>query len=676
MLINSSNNLVTLKDGQGRWQIANHVALSVYGLNGKPWQGKTDRELARLCEPLYQPYFRASIESDERAWQSSLTLTEVALPNAVNGFDIRTFEIVKNPLFEADGSRKALVVFGLDITDKLEKERQIRLTDRVLAHSDEAVLISDQNNDIVYVNEAFTRITGYTQDEIKGKNPRILSSRRQDRKFYDDMWRQITTEGSWHGEIWDRRKNGEVYPKWLNISCVRDDDGRISNYIGIFTDISKAKADEELLAFLAYHDPLTRLPNRLMLRDRFYQATGEIARRNGGSVALLFLDLDQFKAINDSLGHETGDRFLVAVAHRLQSCVREVDTVSRLGGDEFVIVLSHVSDTHSVSIVAQKILDHLSAAFDITPHRLTSSASIGIALYPDDGDDFETVLKVADTAMYNAKDCGRNTYRFYTDKMNIDAMERLRMRTGLSEAIRKQEFVLHYQPQFDLDSGKMIGLEALIRWQHPKDGLIYPGKFIPVAEETGQIVPIGEWVINEACRQAKQWQDAGYPPVTIAVNLSALQFKRGDVVKMVANLTRDYGLLPEHLELELTETIMLQDVDYIIDVIDQLKSLRFTLSVDDFGTGYSSLSYLKRFKVDKLKIDHSFVRNLEVDDHDVAIVRTIIQLAHNFGLRAIAEGVETPGQLDILRREGCNEAQGYLFSYPLTPAGIEKLFTV
>ncbi|MCQ8102497.1 EAL domain-containing protein [Methylomonas sp. SURF-2] len=670
LLINTTRNLVTLKDGHSRWQIANNACLELFGLIGKPWQGKTCSELVALCDPQCRHHFETSTQNDEQAWQTGLAVEMVLTiaPNGGNSQQNRVFEIVKTPIFEANGSRKALITQGQEITDRLENERQGRLMSKVLANSDEAVLISDQCNDIVYVNDAFTQITGYSLNEVAGHNPRILASGQHDKVFYEDMWRHILHEGNWHGEIWDKRKNGEIYPKWLNISSVHDSDGTLCNYVAIFSDISKRKADEAMLTFLAYHDPLTKLPNRLLLRDRFDQAVGITHRRDAGSVALLYLDLDQFKNINDTLGHEIGDRLLIAVAKRLEANVREIDTVCRLGGDEFVVVLSDMPDSHSISMVAQNILNHLAEAFEIEQYRLTSTASVGIALHSVDSDDFDTLLKLADAAMYHAKDSGRNTYRFYTDKMNIDAMERLRMRNGLAEALLKQQFVLHYQPQFDLNTLQLVGIEALVRWNHPERGLLLPDKFIPIAEQTGQIVPIGEWVISEACRQAKAWQQQGYAPVRVGVNLSALHFKRGDIIKMITGLAEQHDLDPQYIELELTEAIMLQEVDYILDIMQKFRTLHFTLSIDDFGTGYSSLAFLKRFRVDKLKIDGSFIRNLEVDSHDLAIVRSIIQLAKGFEMRTIAEGVETQGQLEILRREGCQEGQGYYFCYPL-PAG-------
>ncbi|MDD1622103.1 MAG: EAL domain-containing protein [Methylococcaceae bacterium] len=665
MLINVSPNFIALKNGEGRWQIVNRFGLELYGLNDKPWQGKTNAQLAEISDTCYRESFEWNRLSDEEVWQSGQAqrFTETML--LCGGCKKRIFDITKTPIYNLDGSRRALVVFGEEVTDRLEADRQLRLANLVLTQSDEAILISDAGNHIVFVNDAFTRITGYTLAEVIGQNPRILASGRQSQEFYAEMWQSLLNEGSWRGEIWDKRKNGEIYPKWLNISCVHDDRGAICNYVGIFTDISKRKANEALKTFLVYHDPLTKLPNRLLLKDRFDQAVGLASRGNNGMVALLFLDIGQLNSINDRFGHRVGDRLLVAVAKRLQSCVRDVDTISRVGGDEFVMVLTDITTFNAVSLVAQKVLDRLAEAFEIDEYRPTISTSLGIALYPSDSTDFDTLLKLADTALYHAKDCGRNTYRFYTERMNVDAMERLHMRKALDQAINNNEFLLHYQPQFDLRNGQLLGVEALIRWNKPGAGLLMPAKFISIAEETGQIVAIGEWVIREACRQTRDWQQQGYTPARVAVNLSTLQFKRGDVIEVITDLAHEAGLDPEWLDLELTESIMLHDVNTIFDVVEHLKSLSFTLSIDDFGTGYSCLTHLKRYKVDKLKIDQSFVRNMEVDRHDVAIIHAIIQLAKGLDLRTIAEGVETVGQLELLRAEGCDEAQGYYFSHPL-----------
>lgn len=676
LLINATRNIVILKDGKSRWQIANHACLDLFGLTGKAWQGKTSAEMAELCDESWRQHFATSLDIDEQAWKKreaiDYRLTNDALSNNGTPVKERVFDITKTPIFEVNGSRKALIVLGQEITDRLENQRQERLIKKVMANSDEAVLISDQNNNIVYVNKAFTEITGYRLQEVIGNNPRVFASGRHDEAFYSNMWQKILRDGSWHGEIWDKRKSGEIYPKWVNINTVHDSEGHLCNYVAIFSDITKQKADEEMLRFLAYHDPLTKLPNRLLLKDRFDLAISNAKRHDHGFVALLYLDLDQFKTINDTLGHDVGDRLLISVAKRMLATVRDIDTVSRVGGDEFVIILTNMPDSQAVALVAQNIIEHLSQTYEIGHYHLTSTISVGIALHSIDGEDFEELLTLADTAMYHAKDSGRNTYRFYTDKMNVDALERLRMRNELAEAIGLQQFELYYQPQYNLTDSGLVAFEALLRWNHPVKGMILPERFIDIAELTGQIVPIGEWVVAEACRQAKEWQDRGFAPVRVAVNLSTLHFKRGDIVKMITEQTERYALDPQYLELELTEAILLQEVDYIHEIMKKFKTLSFTLSIDDFGTGYSSLSILKKFRVDKLKIDGSFVRNLEIDCQDLAIVRSIIQIAKGFGMHTIAEGVETEGQLDILRREGCHEGQGYVFSHPLPAAKVES----
>ena len=483
------------------------------------------------------------------------------------------------------------------------------------------------------------------------------------------MWHTINKEGTWRGEIWDRRKNGEIYPKWLDISVVRNRDGELTNYIAIFSDITERKATAERLEFMAYHDPLTALPNRTLLRDRFELATAS-ATRNDTLVALMFLDLDQFKHINDSLGHELGDQLLLSVAIRLQECVRETDTVSRLGGDEFVVLLTDIQNISTVTVVAQKILNQLSQPFQLNGQLLSTSFSIGICLYPDDATDFSTLLKLSDAAMYYAKDCGRNTYRFYTEQMNVNTLERLHLQNSLYAGLQREEFTLCYQPQFAICGHQLVGIESLIRWNSSTLGEISPAKFIPVAEDTGLIVQIGEWVLYESCRQNKAWQDAGFAPVTIAVNISAIQFKRGDIVETVSSILNKTGLDPAWLELELTESILIQDVNHALEIVNQLRAIGVKLSIDDFGTGYSSLAYLKRFAVHKLKIDQSFIRNLTVDPDDAAIVHSVIQLGHSMKMRTIAEGVETEEQADFLIKEQCDEVQGYLYSHPLSPQEI------
>jgi diguanylate cyclase (GGDEF)-like protein/PAS domain S-box-containing protein len=431
-----------------------------------------------------------------------------------------------------------------------------------------------------------------------------------------------------------------------------------------FIDISERKAAQAQIEFLAYHDVLTGLPNRLLARDRLELAM-RYADRTQGKIGLMFLDLDNFKTINDSLGHPVGDVLLKAFAARLRDCLRDTDTLSRQGGDEFLIVLPDQHAREDLQAMAEKILQQMAVPFQVDGVVLPTTVSIGIAIYPDNGRDSATLLKMADTAMYHAKEAGRNAYRFYVEQMNVDAVEGLTIRNGLRQALERNEFVLHYQPQLDLASGEVIGGEALIRWNHPEMGLLFPGRFIAIAEESGLIVPIGDWVLREACRQAVAWRQSGLPPLVMAVNLSAKQFKRDDLERSVSAALAESGLDPACLELELTESILIQDTENVLATVQRLKSLGVKLSIDDFGTGYSSLSYLKRFAVDKLKIDQSFVRDMVTDPNDAAIVGAIIQMARSLNLKTIAEGVEDEQTMACLRLQQCDEAQGYHFSRPI-----------
>ncbi|HEY3432610.1 MAG TPA: EAL domain-containing protein [Rhodocyclaceae bacterium] len=422
--------------------------------------------------------------------------------------------------------------------------------------------------------------------------------------------------------------------------------------------------NEAQIQFLAHHDALTELPNRMLAKDRMQQAIA-FADRQGNKAALLFLDLDNFKSINDSLGHSIGDLLLKQVTQRLQTCLRNTDTLSRQGGDEFLIILTDVGEPEAVTRVAESIQEKLATAFNIESHELSSTLSIGITIYPDDGKDFDTLLRKADTAMYNAKNSGRNTYRFYTEQMNVDADERLLVRRWLSQGLEKEQFVLHYQPQIDLTTGAVIGAEALIRLQHPIAGLVMPGRFITVAEDSGLIIPIGTWVIRQACKQLAEWHEAGRTELVMAVNLSAAQFKRGDLERCVCQALKEFNLRPSSLELELTESILIDDVEGVLATVKQLKGIGVRFSIDDFGTGYSSLAYLKRFNVDKLKIDQSFVRDILNDPEDAAIVHAIVQMARSLNIKTIAEGVEDEATCAFLRTQYCDEAQGYFFSRPI-----------
>ena len=541
---------------------------------------------------------------------------------------------------------------------------QLSLSAKVFEGSGECIVITDHEERIVSINKAFAEVTGYLAAEVLGKTPRLMNSGRQDAAFYREMWQTIEEAGYWCGEIWDRRKSGEIYPKWLSISAVKDAQNRVTHYIGIFSDITERKKAEAQIEFLAFHDALTELPNRLLARDHLEMAIA-YAERAGSRTAVLFLDLDNFKTINDSFGHGTGDALLIAVAQRLRGCTRETDTISRQGGDEFLIVLSDVADADAITSVTEKILGELEQTFDIGGKEISTSLSIGVAVYPDDSEDIDTLLQLADTAMYHAKEAGRNAYRFYTEQMNVDAVAHQRIRVGLRRALERGEFVLHYQPQMDLASGAVVGAEALIRWNHPELGLLPPASFIPIAEESGLIVPMGDWVLREACRQGAEWRRAGGPELVMAVNISALQFKRGDLERSVLEALAESGLPPALLELELTESILIRDTDKVLETVQRLKSHGLMLSIDDFGTGYSSLAYLKRFNVDKLKIDRSFVCDMVRNPNDAIIVRAIIQMARNLNLKTIAEGVEDEHLLSFLRLQYCDEAQGYYFSRPL-----------
>lgn len=562
----------------------------------------------------------------------------------------------------------------IDITEQRQATELLRLNSAVIESTHDGVVLTDLDGAIVAVNRAFTEVTGYRRDEVVGQNPRFLQSGRHDRGFYLSMWAALKEAGHWQGELWNRRKNGELFPEWLTLNAVRNEVGHVTHYVGVFTDISKLKQTEDRLDYLAHHDPLTDLPNRLLVLSRLEHAL-DGAQRRGCRVAVMFLDLDRFKTVNDSLGHAAGDELLRAVAARLRGALREEDTLGRLGGDEFMVLLEHVEAPADAAVVAKNLVEVLAAPFALSNgHEVFIRASIGISFYPDDGDDFMTLVRNADAAMYRAKAQGRNTYGFYTEDLIRSATERLALETRLRRALEHDEFVVYYQPVLGVKDGRLLGAEALVRWKPQGEPMVSPAAFIPVAEETGLIVALGEWVLRDACRQVREWIDAGYAFGQVAVNLSAEQFRRQDVSAMLAAVLAETGLPATQLELEITESSLLEAGEHAVGLLERLKQQGVGLAIDDFGTGYSSLAYLKRFSIDKLKIDRSFVQDIADDSNDLAIASAIVAMARALDMAVQAEGVEGEAQLELLRGLGCGSYQGYLCSPPLPADEFEARF--
>jgi len=574
----------------------------------------------------------------------------------------------------ADGAPLRIVGVWSDISEQRAATERLRLNTAVIESTHDGVLITDLEGRIVSVNRAFTVVTGYEREEVIGRNPRFLQSGRHDRAYYHTMWAALTETGYWQGELWNRRRNGELYPEWLTLNAVRNEAGELSHYVGVFTDISKLKQTEARLEYLAHHDPLTDLPNRLLVLSRLEHAL-EVAQRRGKRVAVMFLDLDRFKTVNDSLGHSVGDELLCEVAGRLRRRLRDEDTLGRLGGDEFMVLLEHVETPGDAATVAQNLIEGLAEPFSLSSgHEVFIHVSVGISLYPDDGWEFMELVRNADAAMYRAKSQGRNTYGFYTEDLTRYASQRLDLETRLRRALAQDEFVVFYQPVLSVADGRLLGAEALVRWQPAGEKMISPAEFIPIAEETGLILPLGEWVLREACRQTQAWLSAGYAFGTMAVNLSAAQFKRQDVGAMLREVLAETGLPARQLELEITESNLMDQGERAAAMLVRLKELGVRLAIDDFGTGYSSLAYLKRFAIDKLKIDRSFVKDLADDRNDLAIAAAVVAMARALEIGVQAEGVETASQLALLATLGCGAYQGYLCSPPVPAAEFEARF--
>lgn len=580
------------------------------------------------------------------------------------------------PIYRQGELEGAVVVFE-DISERKQKDEALRLASSVYQASHDGIVVTDENNVILDVNPAFTKITGYTLDEVRGKNPSIFQSGKHDRQFYQQMWQSILDNGYWQGEVWDRLKNGDLHAKWLSISVIRRPDRGIFRYVGQFSDITEKKRKDELIWAQAYFDTLTDLPNRRLFSDRIRQAMSSSARsaRYG---ALLSLDLDQFKRLNDTFGHGMGDQLLIEVAHRLGACVREEDTVARMGGDEFLVVLNGLSSNQNeaaiqAELIAEKIRGELSRPYQLDKTEHHTSASIGIVLFLGHAESQEKLLAHVDTAMYQAKAKGRNAICFFDSSMQEILEKRSHLENALRTALDRNELALYYQLQMS-NSGRPVGAEALLRWTHPQLGVVSPAQFIPVAEESSLILDIGKWVLETACAQLARWQaDPRLANLSVAINVSARQFRESAFVSQVREALQRSGTNPALLKLELTESLVLDNIDDSIRKMGEIKRLGVKLSMDDFGTGYSSLSYLSRLPIDQLKIDQSFVRNITTVHHDAAIVQTIISMAQSLGMDVIAEGVETMEQREFLELRGCLVYQGYLYAKPVPADDLEKM---
>lgn len=632
----------------------------------------------------HEPVFISDIDNHP-FWESFLELTRQAGVHACwslpikddGGQVIGTFAIYYETHRAPATEDIALVGEFARITalaiQKVHAADALRQSAAVFESTRDGVIITDLVPRIVAINRAYTEITGYNKDEVLGKNPNILKSGVHDANFHQSLWDSLKESGYWQGEIWNRRKNGEIYAQWLSISTVLNELGQAQYYVGVFTDISQIKQSEARLEYLAHYDPLTQLPNRLLAQSRLEQAI-ERAERHNFRIAVLYIDLDRFKTVNDSLGHPIGDELLIALSQRLSTRLRHDDFLARLGGDEFLLVMEFVPLPEGAATLAASLIDMLTTPFKLpSEHEVFVSISIGISLYPDDAKTVTQLIQYADLAMYQAKQLGCNTYQFHTQALTIAASERLALETNLRHALERGEFVLHYQPFINALTGCIIGVEALVRWQPHGRELVYPDKFISIAEETGLIVPLGEWVLRTACAQAYAWNQNGLPPILVAVNLSGRQFQSGKMVSLVRDILKETGLPAQQLELELTESIVMDQAEQSIKILDDLKTLGIRLAIDDFGTGYSSLAYLTRFPIDKLKIDRSFVSGITNKTNAYEIVSTIIAMANSLQLDVVAEGLETQEQLEFIISQGCTQYQGYLFSKPLTKEKAEQL---
>lgn len=656
-MINSVSDAVCIRSEQGVFLDVNQAAENMYGYTREEIVGKS------------MEFLLAPENNDMLAIATALQLTASGSPQRLEFFGTRKngaiipveVSLAKGQYFGAP----AFIAVAHEISERKLVEEQLREAAAVMQNTHEGVMITDAKSCLIATNKAFTDITGYSAQEVLGKNPKILNSGRQDKTFYENMWKKLLRDGFWQGEMWNRRKSGEIYPQLLTISTIYDEQQQPMRYIGMFADITQLKENQAQLEFMAHHDPLTKLPNRSLAESRLEQEL-EQAHRHSQKLSVLFIDLDRFKQVNDSFGHLVGDELLCAVANKLRERLREGDTLGRLGGDEFILIASPLQEKQDAAVIARDFINALSEPFKLTNGvEVFIGCSIGISLFPSNGASVAELTKNADAAMYLAKENGRNQFSFYTPELNAGARNKLEMENDLRRAVLHSELSLHYQPKVNIRNGNICGAEALARWQKPDGQWVPPGQFIPLAEKSGVILTIGNWVFEQTCAQIREWIDSGLPEVCVAVNVSARQFRSGHLDKLLRAALEKFNIPPHLLELELTESMLMHDPENAIATMQRLKNVGVKISLDDFGTGYSNFAYLRRFPIDSLKIDQSFVHGVTTRAEDAMIVDTIINLAHRMQLDVIAEGVETAEQLAYMRANHCDELQGYYFSKAL-----------
>lgn len=659
--------MVAIKDLTGRYTYAN-----------PPFRAFLGRQPHELISATDEKILPADVAEQLRA-QELLTLRQrdaldsIEQIPAANG-SLRRLQMIRFPMLDEDGNIQSLCIQALDVTARSEAEAQLRLAALVIDRAAEAVMVTDADKRIISVNKAFTAITGYAAEEAIGQTPAMLKSGRHDAAFYREMWRAINARGVWQGEIENLRKDGSLLIEWLTISVIHDDAGKVANYVALFSDISEIIDSRRKMEHLALHDELTSLPNRTLLLDRLKHALARAARIQT-QVVLMFIDLDNFKDVNDSLGHESGDQLLIQLSVRLVSCVREQDTVARLGGDEFTVVLEDACPSEAEAL-AVRILHALNRPFTICGSEIFATASIGIAFFPDDGDDLNTLMQSADTAMYRAKSRGRNNFCYSTEDLRRHSVERLAIQNGLRQAFDTEELAMAFQPIFRVDDQQLAGCEALVRWTSPSLGKVGPATFVPIAEDSGQIIALTEWVVDAVLKQICRWRNRGIKPPRVAINFSPLHFRIRSIAEILIRKLAEFGLPADSVGVEITESAMSLAADQVSGSLLQLKELGVPVSLDDFGTGYSSLSRLSRLPIDTVKIDREFIDDLDKSDSNegTELTRTIILMAHSLGMKALAEGVERQAQLDILKRLGCDYAQGHLLSEALSAEDVEVYF--